>query len=250
MPSVPEFGKRQPRLPGNAPRPDGVDNGGGQSGFIATLKLAAAGFAIAALAVGGWTLLPGPERLAPLLSAFGGSGNGLDFSGDRLGRAATAPLLKVCVDMEPYLTGSGNELEPADILKVLEAGNLQDRGMRLLGHRPNRTAELSQALTWAGVADCAYQQKSERLCDIDNRALAIEAGSSFVRQADRIIAASSAPAAEVQSLRATRDRVLDALRGHLRNGVLVAADFSSFAPAAVRDALRDTEPARNVCARP
>ena len=179
----------------------------------------------------------------------GGPGSGLDFSGDRVGRASTAPLLKVCIDMEPYLNGSENELEPADILTVLEGANLQSRGTRLLGGKTSNNSELSLALHWGGVADCTYLQDATRLCDIDNRALAVEAGSSLVRQADRILAAATAAPGDLQSLRATRDRVLDALRRHVQGGVLIAADFSSFAPAAIRDVLKTTEPVRNDCAR-
>ncbi|MBS0245277.1 MAG: hypothetical protein JSR61_01555 [Proteobacteria bacterium] len=215
---------------------------------MATFKLAAAGFAIAALAVGGWTLLSAPERLAPLLSAIGGSSHSLDFSGDRLGRASTAPLLKVCIDMEPYLNGSANELEPADILKILEGGDLQSRGVGLLGGKVNRKAEVSLALSWGGLADCVYRQGASRLCDIDNRALAVEAGSSFIRRADRIVAGGGqAAAADLQTMRAIRDRVLEALQRHLHSGVLVAADFSSFTPTEIRNALKATEPARNDC---
>ena len=39
---------------------------------------------------------------------------------------------------------------------------------------------------WADVADCVYRQNGWVLCDPDNRALAVEAANTFMRQlADR-----------------------------------------------------------------
>ena len=67
--------------------------------------------------------------------------------------------------------------------QILRAGAMQSRVTALLGKKqPGTSAWLANA--WGQVADCVYRQNSWNLCDPDNRALAVDAASAFVRNAD------------------------------------------------------------------
>lgn len=214
---------------------------------------AAAAFAVVWLAIVGWDKLPATGAWIPSLPSFAGSsGNGLDFSGDRIGDARTAPILKMCLTGEVLELAVDDDFDPATLLQMLQASNLQNRVKKLAG-KPQKDAGLRLAQMWSHVADCVYRQDSYRLCDIDNRALAVEAGSTFVRQADAIISqpetAATIGTGDIQALTAVKDRVLDGLRSRVQAGVLIASDFSPFAPAAIRKTLGDIQPARNDCAK-
>jgi hypothetical protein len=253
-----EFGRRQHQPQSSAPQTVSGKTRGGESGIVSMIKLAAIGFVLAGAAVGGWTML-GSERLS-ILWAFastpelrsllpGNSGNRLDFSSNRIGRSSTAPVLELCVSSLRFDNGAETEWEPALILQMLEAGNTQAVGLRVLG-KPKKSAELKSAQYWGVLADCVFQQDASRLCDIDSRALAVQSATTFLREADRIAAEpEDATSYETQNLKSTRDRVTDGLRQRLRSGVLIAADFGSLLPASIRDALNDTKPLENACAR-
>jgi hypothetical protein len=66
---------------------------------------------------------------------------------------------------------------------------------------PHGAVEL--AAKWGAVADCVYRSNSSGLCDIDNRALAVQAANTFLSQADQIASKPenfSANQVEVESL--------------------------------------------------
>jgi hypothetical protein len=85
------------------------------------------------------------------------------------------------------------------------------------------------------------------LCGIDNRALAVQAASTFVVKADEIASTPdsySATQPEVESLAQVKSRVLDSLQYLIKSGVLIASDFTTFAPASVRQALAKADPTK------
>lgn len=225
----------------------------GPSPGLGHLKLAAAGLAIGVFATVAftWFNLSGTPFWSLLRSNIGMASNGHDFSGPRIGRAATAPVLALCLNRDPMNISEGVTFGPDMMLTVLRASELQGRITRST-NSPREHAVLELAQIWGEVADCVYNQDAYRLCDIDNRALAVEAGGTFIRQADSIIAKPektyAAKPGELDALRSTRDRVLSLMQNRVQNGVLIASDFpSSFAPQAVRATLNGAKTLRNDC---
>jgi hypothetical protein len=53
----------------------------------------------------------------------------------------------------------------------------------------------------------------------------------------------------VESLAQVKSRVLDSLQYLIKSGVLIASDFTTFAPASVRQALAKADPDQNACAK-
>lgn len=248
MPPVREFGTRRFRPP-----PPPSHQSQERRSLIPALAGASAAFAVVWLAIVGWDKLPAAGQWMPSLPAlFGSSSNGLDFSGDRIGNARTAPVLKMCLTGDVLELAVDDDFDPATLLQMLQASNLQSRVRKLAG-APEKDAGLRLAQMWGQVADCVYRQDGHRLCDIDNRALAVEAGATFVRQADAIVSRPETAAAigpgDIQALTAVKERVLDGLRSRVEAGVLIASDFSPFAPATIRKTLGDVQPVRNDCAK-
>ncbi len=219
--------------------------------LLPTVALAIAAFAVGGLAVFAWNYFPAPGQWT-LFPASDRANAVPSFSGDRVGRATTAPMLKIC--LTPAMLGIKHEIniEPGVLLEILEAGTMQGRVTAILG-APKEHAVLETATKWGQVADCVFRQNSWNLCDIDNRALAVDTANSFLRHADRVISQSektyAAQPGEIRALAVTKDRVLASLKSHAQNGVLIASDFGAFAPAAVRGALNDAKPAANGCAK-
>jgi hypothetical protein len=212
---------------------------------------AVAAFAVGALDVLCWHYLPAPRQWT-LIPAIDSSSTAPDFSGDRVGRATTAPFLKVCLTKDVLDIRHDVNIEPGTLLQILEASSSQSRLTKVLG-APKQHAVLELAQMWGQVADCIYRQNSWQLCDIDNRALAVDAGNAFLRQADRIISQPettyAAEPGEIPALALTTDRVLDALRTRVRTGVLISSDFGPFVPSAIRHLLGETKSVQNDCAK-
>jgi len=115
---------------------------------------------------------------------------------------------------------------------------------------PHGAVEL--AAKWGAVADCVYRSNSSGLCDIDNRALAVQSANTFLSQADQIASKPenfSANQVEVESLTQMKSRVLDSMQDLVRNGVLIVSDFTQFTPASVRKTLAKSDPEKNACAK-
>jgi hypothetical protein len=177
--------------------------------------------------------------------------NSIDFSGTRIGRSSTAPALPLCVTKRLMGIDESIEVTP-DILLTALKGDPRDRVTRTPG-APREHAVIELAQMWGEVADCVYHQNTFRLCDIDNRALAVEAAGIFVRQADGIAAQPpetyAAEPGEIQALQSVRDRVVALLQNSVQSGVLLEADFPSrFAPPALRKILNEAGTLRNECA--
>ena len=219
---------------------------------LPTIAGAVAAFTISAWVVLDWGEISSPGRWLPSLSGAPGAGIAPAPSGARLGRAATAPLLKVCVTKSMFGIDDSQEIEPAHLLDVLNASATAGRVASMFGSKP-RSAAVDLATLWGDVADCVYRQNSWQLCDIDNRALAVHAANSFVRQVDTVLAQAAsiaATAGEIQGLTSTRDRVVESLQSRVNSGAMIASDFAPFAPAAVRTALGKTRTDGNACAKP
>ena len=219
--------------------------------LLPTVAGAIAAFTVGGLAVLGWNKLPAPGQWT-FLPAFDRSSAAPSFSGDRIGRATTAPLLKAC--LTPAMLGIRHQvdLQPGVLLEILEAGTAQGRLTDILGASKEH-AVLETAMKWGQVADCVSNQNTWNLCDVDNRALAVDAINTFVRQADRVISQPektyAAEPGEIRALSVTRDRVLASLKSQAQNGVLIASDFGAFVPGAVRQVVNDSKPVENGCAK-
>lgn len=223
-----------------------------RASLLPTIVIAVFAFMASAGAVLYWDHIAIPQQWASLLMGSPDASTEPSFGGVRLGRAETAPLLKICVTKDLLGIDADQEIEAGTILEILNAANTAGRVTAIFGGKPNSNA-VGLAAKWGEVADCANRQSSWMLCDIDNRALAIQATNTFVRHADQILAQPANYAAgnsDVQVLRSLRDRVLGAVRSRVKTGVLIAADFSPFAPTAVRQALSEIKPNENACAKP
>ena len=83
------------------------------------------------------------------------------------------------------------------------------------------------------------------LCDVDNRAFAVQVANTFLDQADQIASKPenfSAKQTEVDSLTQVKSRVLDSTQYLVRNCVLIVSDFTPFPPASVRQTLAKFDP--------
>ena len=222
------------------------------SSLLSTAAAAAGAFVISAYAVLNWDKIPGPSQLMCLLSGPAEADNKLSFSGDRVGRSETAPLLKICVTKDVVLdVDPDREIDPAILFQFLVSARHADRLIAVLG-APRDHGVVELAAKWGAVADCVYRSNSWGLCDIDNRALAVQAANTFLVQADQIASKPenfSANQMVVESLTQTKSRVLDSMQYLVRTGVLIASDFAPFAPASVRQTLAKADPETNACAK-
>ena len=119
-----------------------------------------------------------------------------------------------------------------------------------LFNEPVGTGALVQLSSILGlIAECVFNKDAAELCDANNRALAVDAIGSHVRHADSVLAQPNVSASlQLSQLAALKERVIVGVRGHLRDGSLIAADFGMFAPDEVRRIARETKPIRNACA--
>jgi hypothetical protein len=213
----------------------------GGSGMLPTVIMAVAAFAIGGLAVMGWKMLP-PKTVA--LATTDASRATPVFEGIRLGRAHTAPVLKTCMpaDLE--------EMPPQIYLKVLELGDTQRRMRKMLGTPDSHpSAKESPGPRWGEMADCTFRQNSWALCDIDNRALAVQTVIALARHATDDPDASAAEKAERARLVPVRDRIFETLKVRLRSGELIAADFGAFVAPELKRVIQGTPSLRNACSR-
>jgi hypothetical protein len=221
----------------------------GRQSLLPTAAATLCAFAIGALAVLGWNYLPASEIWPSLLKLFESSRT-LTYP-ERLGRVATAPILKICISPALFNIRHEIDLEPGILLSYLE-GDPRDRLPRI-HTMPREHGVLEAAQMWGEVADCVYRQNGYKLCDIDNRALAVKAAKAFIGQADWIISQPqrkfAAEPGEVPALTTVRDRVLDVLRARLRTGVLIAEDFEGGVPAAIARVLTETQSVQTECVK-
>ncbi|MCC6780989.1 MAG: hypothetical protein IT537_30830, partial [Hyphomicrobiales bacterium] len=106
----------------------------------------------------------------------------IDTSARRVGRAETAPLLKMCVPFSRLGFEHVDRVPPGDLYRILQTASGMSRVAAMAGIKQNAVDEAQFAAVWAEVADCIYRQNGWMLCDPDNRALAVEAASTLIRQ--------------------------------------------------------------------
>lgn len=191
-----------------------------------------------------------PSSMPSLSKLF--EGWGTTSRAPRLGRASTAPLLKICLTPRTLNIQHDDDIAPAILLEAIE-GDPRNRLSRK-HDRPREHGVLDTAQIWGEVADCVYRQNSYQFCDIDNRALAVKAANIFVGQADRIAAQPqskfAAEPGEIPALTTVRDRVIESLKARLRNGALIKQDFEGGIPVGVARVLADAAtPVQNECAK-
>jgi hypothetical protein len=187
----------------------------------------------------------------------------IDTSSYRVGRAETAPLLKLCVPFSRLGYEQVDKIPPGDLYRILQTASGFSRIASVAGIKQNAVDEVQFAAVWGDVADCIYRQNGWMLCDPDNRALAIEAATTLIRQvaaatkadkqADRQEKKSFSMSAQerayaLRNAEAIKARVLASLRTHASEGRLIAEDFGMFAPSAITQVVKDTKATRDACA--
>lgn len=229
---------------------------------------AAIAFGIGLLGVSGIvrapTLLQAKTQLMPVAPRDTASaGVTINTSLQRIGRAETAPLLKLCVPFSRLGFDHVDKVPPGDLYRILQTASGFSRVASVAGIKQNAVDEARFAAVWGDVADCIYRQNGWMLCDPDNRALAIEAATTLIRQLSAATKAdkqadprekksfSMSAQERAYALRnadAIKARVLASLRTHASEGRLIAADFGLFAPSAITQAVKETKVARDACA--
>lgn len=211
-------------------------------------------------------LNPGPKTMAISVPASATDGKApvvIEASSHRTGRAETAPLIKACIPLERLGIPRDQKIEAGDIYRILWAASSMSRVAAVAGIKQKAIDDVEFTAIWADVADCVYRQNGWTLCDPDNRALAVEAANTFMRQ---LAAATKAEKPDpkdphavarsgtnrdyiLQNAQSAKGRILNGLRNQVSEGRLISWDFGMFAPAEVLQIVRDTKPLRDGCAK-
>jgi hypothetical protein len=186
-------------------------------------------------------------------------------SSARIGYAEESHLLRTCVPSRALGFEKTDRISNKDIYRILQAGAHVSGIASMIGVQQNAVDPVAFASLWGEVADCVFRQNGWALCQPDNRALAVEAVSTFVRQS----AAAAAPQREsdfsrtmakmqgdrsranayaMQNANAIRERVFAALRMRVEEGRLIAADFGMFTPGEVMNVVKSTKVREDACA--
>jgi hypothetical protein len=222
--------------------------------LISALVTAVFAFAIGGAAVWGYQTFAVSNRARSVAAVPAPRAPIVAPSRDRIGKAATAPLLHVCMRSgSPLASQTAPDMEPSALYQMVRSAAMQSHIVALTGSAQEGA---SSGLIWmlGPATDCVFTRQNEALCDPDNRALAIELISDFLHNARRAEAElANLPLSkryEFEQLSgvAARPRVLTALRGHLRDGRLIAEDFTQFAPAEVKEAIGEAKTVRDACA--
>jgi hypothetical protein len=187
----------------------------------------------------------------------------IDTGGRRIGRAETAPLLKMCVPFSRLGFEHVDRVPPGDLYRILQTASGFSRIASAAGIKQHAVDDAQFAAVWAEVADCIYRQNGWMLCDPDNRALAVEAASTLIRQLSTAakIEKQADPREKrpfaldrqdrsyaLRNAEAIKGRVLAGLRLQVAEGRLTASDFGMFAPSEITQAMRETRVTRDACA--
>ena len=187
----------------------------------------------------------------------------IDTSARRTGRAETAPLLKMCVPFSRLGFEHVDRVPPGDLYRILQTASGFSRIASAAGIKQSAVDETQFASVWAEVADCIFRQNGWMMCDPDNRALAVEAAATLIRQLSTAAKAdkqadprekrpfamdSRDRAYTLRNADAIKSRVLASLRTHASEGRLTAADFGIFAPPEIAQVIRETKVTRDACA--
>lgn len=226
-------------------------------------------FGIGLLGVSGVFKMPafnqGPKTMAisvPVAPVDPNAPVVIDASASRMGRAESAPLIKSCIPHERLGITREQRMETGDVYRLLWAASSMSRVAAAAGIKQTAINDVEFTAIWADVADCVYRQNGWTLCDPDNRALAVEAANTFIRQlgtankVDRPEAKDSRSSRVgtnrdyiLQSAHSAKGRILDGLRNQVAEGRLISSDFGMFAPVEVLQVVRDTKPMRDGCAK-
>jgi hypothetical protein len=221
---------------------------------------AVAAFGVGALLVVGWQVLPS------MMGTIGGASQTaaptFESANKRLGIAARAQVIRVCMASG----GAGVNTEdftPSSFYGYLQASDSVSRVSQFLG-KQGALAPSTFTMAWGEIADCVYRQNGRMLCDPNNRAFAIEAAVSLLRQADLVAAPERSDSfakgqgaetnrsakieRDLERLRDIKGRVLTALRARLQEGRLIQADFGYFPSGEIKRLLQENKPIRNACA--
>ena len=223
--------------------------GGGAAGWIVSIGVAVIA---GALIVFGWTMLRDRISAAlPIPMGFGASSLAFGGSSDRIGRPTVAPILRGCIfdamDMDPDI-----DVQPGFFYALLKAGTLQSKVRGLMRKADDRDALRSTEI-WGKLATCVATSAPLRLCDADNRAVAVEAIDEFLSKADEalvLLKRNADDPSKTAEFVSRKSEIGTALRSHLRDGVIIAADFGFFPAAEISNILSEAKPIRDTCARP
>jgi hypothetical protein len=183
-----------------------------------------------------------------------------DVGAIRLGSADAAPLLKVCVPFAK--TGDGQDGGRGEAYRALQSASSMSRVAALAGIKHKEIDDTQFAAIWGEIADCVYRQSGWMLCDPDNRALAVEAAGTFIRQlatadkAEKFVEGRNigqhGPNGEprayaLQNAAAVKGRVLSGVRSQVAEGRLTVSDFGMLVPSEITQIIRETKVSRNAC---
>ncbi len=168
----------------------------------------------------------------------------------RTGRAETAPLIKTCVPLQRLGIPREMGIEPGDIYRLLSAASSVSRVAAIAGIKQKAIDDVEFAAIWAEVADCIYRQNGWVLCDPDNRALAVEAANTFLRQLSAAAKADKPDAKDpMRIVRQSTNRDYALQNAQSVKGRVIASDFGMFAPAELLQVVRETKVQRDACAK-
>jgi hypothetical protein len=214
------------------------------------------------------SLLHQQSQKAPVASDTAPPEASVNRGAYRIGRAETAPLLKICIPMQRLGIGKDHAAEPGDLYRILQSGSSFSRIASAAGIKQNAMDNVSFASLWADVADCIYRQNGWMICDPDNRALAVEVAVALIRQTSAAARSIETPDTNnfakavatiqgkqrpqrddvLQNANAVQARVLSGLRNYAAEGRLIRSDFGMFAPAEITQVLLETKVTRDGCA--
>ena len=184
----------------------------------------------------------------------------VDTTAQRLGNAENAALLKTCAPLSRL--GFGDAVDHSRLYRMLQTTSGVSRVAAMTGFRQNSIDDAQIAAIWADVADCVYRQNGWMLCDPDNRALAAETASTFIRQlstaqkADQFVdgrkiypgLSGDRRTYALQNAASIKGRVLSGIRAQVAEGRLTAKDFGMLVPTEIAQIARETTVARDACA--
>jgi hypothetical protein len=179
-------------------------------------------------------------------------------AGDRLGDASESKLLRACMPSSMGAASSMGGMDNKALYNLLSVTNQMMSVAAVAGAQDTATGAKAFSSMWAEVADCVFRQNGYILCDPDNRALAVEAVTAFVKQSALAAAPQATTALSPRNnqaleqmmykVRATRERVLSTLKTRVQEGRLISSDFGFFAPGEISQIMRDTKATSDACA--
>jgi len=223
-------------------------------GFIAGTIAAFAGGILLVMSFGWFPSLSPKALWAPKQQAIVSHNKPAEVSissRGRLGDASESKLLRTC--MPSSMNGVGG-MDNKGLYNLLSATNQMMTIAAASGAQNTATGAKAFSSMWGEVADCVFRQNGYVLCEPDNRALAVEAVTAFVKQSASVAAPQAtttlSPRMEqmMSKVRSTRERVLETLKVRAQEGRLIASDFGFFTPSEVMQAVKSAKPTSDACA--